>query len=265
MAWRLRRKGIKTAFLCHNLFDHDSRGITRSISEALLKQADAYILHASDQIPTVRQISPSARILQRIHPIYDQFPKVKDALEKRGKLELLFFGFIRPYKGLDLLVRALSSLHNEDIYLSVVGEPWEDKKKLENDIRTSAGLAKVDLRLQFVDEGEAARYFARADVVVLPYRSATGSGVVTLAYNYGKPVLATRVGGLADAVKDGATGWLIEPDSVDALAKVIEGITRRKAESMKQSIALFCKDNSWSAMAEGICILARTLSKKEKT
>jgi glycosyltransferase involved in cell wall biosynthesis len=114
------------------------------------------------------------------------------------------------------------------------------------------------LHLQYVDDDEAANYFARADVLVLPYLSATGSGVVAAAYHYGKPVLATSVGGLKDVVKDGQTGWLVPPETPDELAQAIARITRDQCAAMQPAIEAFCKQNSWRQMAETIAGLAAT-------
>lgn len=256
---RLRKRGIKTVFLCHNLFDHDAKGLKPKVSKVLLKQADAYIVHASEQADQLRSINPNASILQKIHPIYDQFPAPNKELEKRGRLEILFFGFIRPYKGLDVLTKALADLDDRQVYLTVVGEPWGDREDIRSKLE-QAGVPNLELHLSYVDDQAAANYFDRADIVALPYLSATGSGVVALAYHYNKPVLATRVGGLVDVVDDGETGWLVEPNSPDALAQAIPSISRDKIDGMTPHIQDFCKENSWDSMAEAICLLADNLT-----
>ncbi len=214
-------------------------------------------LQSSEQVEFIKELRPEAPILKRIHPIYAQFPAPDKKLAKRGKLELLFFGFIRPYKGLDILLEALDLLGDDDIHLTIVGEQWGKPDELNEAIDR---MENVEAHLEYVSDQEAANYFARADVVVLPYRAATGSGVVTLAYNYGKPVLATNVGGLKDAVADAKTGWLVEPDSPRALADRIKKIKRKDLAGMKPAIKKFCKDNSWDAMADAIREFARKLN-----
>jgi glycosyltransferase involved in cell wall biosynthesis len=258
IASRLRRKGVRTAFLCHNLFDHGARGVKRFVSERLLCCADAYLVHSGEHARSLRERNPSSPVLHRLHPIYDHFPAPTNPLPRRGRLELLFFGFIRPYKGLELLVEALAKLQDHDVFLTVVGEVWGNADAMRSDLMTR-GAPNLELRLEYVDWMTAANYFARADVVVLPYLSATGSGVAALAYHYRKPVLATCVGGLRDAVVEGQTGWLQPPNSADCLASAIARLRREEAASMAPLIDEFCREHSWNKMAEAICQLSRSL------
>lgn len=263
MARRLRKGGIKTVYLCHNLADHQTGGslglagrVMSRASRRMLAAADAYIVQSKEQADLLCKLKPAAHIVTRMHPIYTHFPEPNKHLPKRGRLELLFFGFIRPYKGLEVLLDALSIRNDHDIYVTVAGEPWgraaDIKKKL-----TDYRAPNLELHLKYIDNATTANYFARADVVALPYRSATGSGVVALAYNYGKPVLASNVGGLQDAVIDGQTGWLVPPESPPALAGKIAQITRKQAQSMAPAIKQFCKANSWDELASDICNLAK--------
>lgn len=255
---RLRKRGIKSVFLCHNLFDHDAKGLKRTLSEIFIKQADGYIVQASEQKQMLKEMNPQAKILQKIHPIYTHFPSPDKQLPKRGKLELLFFGFIRPYKGLDVLIRAMELLNDNDIYLTIVGEHWGKSDELLKKIDCNTN---IEAKLEYVSDKEAAAYFSRADVVVLPYLSATGSGVVTLAYNYVKPVLATNVGGLVDAVVDGKTGWLIPKNSPKKLAFAINKINRAQAKEMRVDIKNFCDNNSWDGLAKAIINLSNEMSR----
>lgn len=251
MAKYLRRRGIKTYFLCHNLYDHGPKRPSTGLSKRLLKVADGYIVHSTDQAKELKKLMPSAQILYRPLPIFDQFPDSKQELSKRGRLELLFFGFIRPYKGLDVLLKALGDLGDQEVYLTVLGEAWEDPKDLKKLVDQNK-VPNVELILKYVEAKTAAKYFGRADAVVLPYRSASGSGVVSLAYNYLKPVIATEVGGLKDAVIDGKTGWLVKPASSKALAAAISKITRQAAASRDKEIIKYCQDNNWDNMAKAI-------------
>lgn len=252
IARRLRRRGVKVVFLCHNLFDHGAKGAKRKISETLLKQADAYIVHGTEQAKLLHDIAPDTAVMQRLHPIYTHFPDPSEQLPKRGKLELLFFGLVRPYKGLDVLIEALAKLNNSDIHLTVAGEPWGDKVEQRAKLE-QAGVPNLELHLNYITDEDAANYFARADAVILPYLSATGSGVVPLAYHYGKPVVATRVGGLPDTIIEGKTGWLVAPKDSAALVNVISTLDRQQLQGMQKDIATFCEKNSWDAFAHAIC------------
>jgi glycosyltransferase involved in cell wall biosynthesis len=250
MARWLRRRRIGVVFLCHNLSDHGTGGIKSWLARRMLSQADAYITHSSEQTRALRALHPDKPVLQRLLPIFDQFPAPDFHLSKRGRLELLFFGFIRPYKGLKVLLDAVSMLDDPQVFLTVVGESWESTADIDA-ARERLG-DNLETHLAYVDDDAAAKYFDRADVVILPYLSATGSGVAALAYHYGKPVLASRVGGLQDAVVPGQTGWLAPPGSAKALADVLSGIDRASAHGLQAGIAAFVNENSWDAMATSI-------------
>src|SRR5690606_3346166 len=153
------------------------------------------------------------------HPTFDGYPAPERHLPRRAPLELLFFGFVRPYKGLDTLLHAMTLLRDTGVFRSVVGEFWRGAAEARRMIHAHGLSSRVERVSRYVPDEEAAQYFSRSDVVVLPYHSATGSGVIPLAYHYGKPVIATQVGGLPDVVVDGDTGLLVEARSAADLAK----------------------------------------------
>lgn len=256
----LRRRGVRVLLLCHNLFDHDSRGPKRFLSLKLLAQADGYLVHTREQAETLKGLFPLKAVLQHPHPVYNQLPPPDARLPKRGRLELLFFGFIRPYKGLDVLVAALAQLADTEIYLTVAGEPWCDADELRRQVEAS-GAPNVELHLGYVDEVSVANYFSRADLAVLPYRTATGSGVAAVAYHYDCPLLATRVGGLEEVVENGTTGFLVEPNDPTALAERIRGISRADLEPMRERVRHFKTGLTWESLAR--CILDLTASPAE--
>ncbi|WP_367897793.1 glycosyltransferase family 4 protein [Leptospira sp. WS58.C1] len=248
---RLRKKGIKTVFLCHNLFDHDSGSLKKFITKILIRNADGYLVHSSEQKAILTSMFPDKIVLQNPHPIYQQFPDPKKRLKAKGKLELLFFGFIRPYKGLDLLLEALAKLNDPEIHLTVVGESWKDPNELISYSR-GLGLKNVEFHLEYTDEVSVSEFFQRSDLVVLPYRSATGSGVATIAYHFEKPILATRVGGFLDMVIEGKTGFLIEAGNSDLIAKKIASLSRKSLEKMKPAIRDFKKSFTWESMTSKV-------------
>ena len=248
MARILKKKGVKVIFLCHNIGDHGDTGLKAKLSDFLLKQADGYIVHTAQEKNHISAVKEQAAVLLRPHPIYTHFPKAKKKLSRKAELELLFFGFIRPYKGLDTLIDALAQTKN-DVHLRIVGEVWKNKDELIKKIDDSD--TNIDYSFSYVSDAEAANYFDACDVVVLPYLSATGSGVATLAYNYRKPIIASNVGGLTDTVSK-KTGWLVKPGEATELAKTIDSITRPEANSKKKAIQDYCKENSWKRMAEEV-------------
>lgn len=267
LARHLRKHGVTVVYLCHNLFNHKTGGVMGLVdtilskpSKWMLRQADAYVVQSSEKQAQLQALKPGAPVLFRPHPIYDRFPAPSKELPKRGRLELLFFGLIRPYKGLDILLQALGALKDSEVYLTIAGQVWDGADALKQQI-ADLQLANVETHLEYVSDEDAANYFARADVVVAPYRSATGSGVVAVAYHYDKPVVASSVGGLKDVVIDGRTGWLVSPESPDELAHVVAGISRETAAQTRENIEMFRKENSWEAMAQAICDLAVAIRK----
>jgi glycosyltransferase involved in cell wall biosynthesis len=207
---------------------------------------------------------PAKAIRVHPHPTYDSYPPPAQILPKRGRLELLFFGFIRPYKGLESLIDALVLLADRDVYLTVVGEPWCKPEELRRRVRGS-GAPNVELHLEYVDASAAADYFSRADLVVLPYRKATGSGVAAMAYHYDKPVLATRVGGFPAVIEEGRTGFLVDPDSPHQMATVIRTLSRGTLAPLVACVREYKNRFTWSSLADILVELALTVRSNNPT
>lgn len=259
LAWLLSRKGIKVVYICHNVFDHDGKGLKKHISKYLLKYADGFVVHSTGDERALKEIYDKPILNTKVLPVYDQYPVAIQAAPKRGKLEILFFGFIRPYKGLDDLIEALAKLNNPNIYLTIVGEPWIKPAELNSKIKQFKA-PNVETHLKYVDKDQAAFYFSRADLVAIPYRHDTASAVASLAFNYRKPLLGSRVQGIKDIIEDNITGWLIEPGSPESIAKKIKNISRGDTERMKPNIEKFCKENSWDNLAKNISEFAQGLA-----
>ena len=150
--------------------------------------------------------------------------KIKEELGIEPKnYVLLFFGYVRKYKGLDLLIKAMPEIirHKPSTTLMIVGE-FYDEPKFYLDLINSLSLTdNIKVINDFVPNEEVEKYYRISDLVVLPYRSATQSGILNMAYGFNKPVLVTNVGGLAEFVEDGVTGYIVEPDHPEKLSKGI--------------------------------------------
>lgn len=247
LCYLLKRKQIRVAFICHNLEDHDSGRLKSWISRRVLDLADGFLTHSNAQRMTLESRFPDRPIMFHPIPKYGHYPKPSGALSKRGRLELLFFGFIRPYKGLDLLIEALGQLKDDDVYLTVVGEPWGDMQDLREWV--DKHRLNVEFHLEYKPDEEVAEYFNRADFIVLPYRHATGSAVASVAHQYNKPLLASHVGGLPDVVEHGRTGMLFPPGDVIALAQVIAAVDRKQADAFSAQVEEYGKRWSWDSLA----------------
>jgi len=253
MIWMLRRRGARVALICHNLADHDAHGISATISRAVIGMADAYLVHSSEHARELAADRPGRPVAMHPIPVYGHYPPAKGTLAKRGRLELLFFGFIRPYKGLDVLLDALDRLDDDDIHLTIIGEHWGDSAPL---VRRTEGRPNIELKLGYMSDEEAAEHFERADFVMLPYTAATPSAVASLALHYETPILASRVAGLVDVVVEGSTGMLVPPGDARALAETLRNTSREMAAGLGQGIAQFKARNSWTALCGALTGLA---------
>ncbi len=243
------RADIEVVLLCHNVLDHEAAGWKTVMTRRVLALGDRFITHTRADADRLTEILGNPRVDTYPHPVNEDLPEPTDALPRRAPTELLFFGFIRPYKGLQVLLDAMPLLAAEDVFLSVVGESWEDLTPIHDQVREDGQSERIEFVSRYVSDNEVADYFARADVVVLPYRSATGSGVVPVAYRYRKPVIATSVGGLPDVVRHGTTGYLVPPDSPEAVAGAIRDFIAHQDSDWTAAIDAMVAELSWERFA----------------
>lgn len=251
---RLKAAGIPVIFLCHNVTEHETASWKRAVTRSVLAMGDGHVVQSRVEAEHLRELVPGSEPVLHLHPVYDQFPAATGALAPEHDLELLFFGFVRPYKGLDVLIEAMALLPDDlDVRLTVAGESWQGSEGLRAQIEDLGLSERVDLVDRYLTETEVAEYFARAHALVLPYRSATGSGVAAIAYHYEKPVVVTRVGGLPDVVEDGVTGFVVEPESPTALADAILELSRRDPADMVEAVREFKSTClTWTGLAEAV-------------
>jgi len=215
-------------FVCHNIFEHEARFFTRFCSKTVLKQGDLFVVHSSEEFDRLKQFIPEDRISLGFLAQNDLFDGTAwDRIQARERLGvtgdvLLFFGFLRPYKGLEVLLKAMPSiLRKRPVTLMIVGEAWggaDDVDDRAGELGIRPQIVRVD---RYVPNEEVGLYFSAADLVVLPYLSGTGSGVIPSAYVFNTPVVATRVGSMPDAVTEGRTGFLVPPGDPAALANAV--------------------------------------------
>ncbi|MBB6170098.1 glycosyltransferase involved in cell wall biosynthesis [Nocardiopsis mwathae] len=226
----------RTVALCHNVVPHEPGPADATLMRALLRRVDGVLTHSPDQESLARGLARGAdtRVLMaEIPPHLPETggpPPAHPAEARRH--HLLFFGIVRPYKGVDVLLRALARGAPPTVRLTVAGEFWGGSGDLRA-LAADLGIAdRVEFREGYVPAGELAELFAAADAVVLPYRSATATQNVWLAHAHGVPVVATRAGTLPDHVRDGADGLLCAPDDAADLARALaefyaEGVAER--------------------------------------
>ncbi len=228
--WVHRWTNIPILFLCHHVIPPDGGILDWFLARFVFYRGDAFIVMSEEDYALLRRALPDVHIRGTTHPIYDMFNMVPiDQQEARAQLGLqatelvmLFFGFVRRYKGLRYLLQALPSVREHiPVRLLVVGEFWEDEKIYADMIEQLGLQGAVTLLNQYVPNEQVGVYFSAADVLVLPYLEASQSGVVQMAFGFECPVIATRVGGLAETVEHNGTGLIVAPGDSQALASAI--------------------------------------------
>ena len=263
MALLRHLRGIKTLFACHNVFPHERFPMDKLLTKQTLRKGDCFIVQSSQDENDLKSILPNAHYKRAVHPTYNAFRMQNMSKDHARRLlgispdekVLLFFGFVRKYKGLDHLIKAMPDIKKkiDNCKLLVVGDFGDDKGDYISLIeRENVGDA-INVYDGYIPDTEVEKFFAACDIVVLPYVSATQSGIVQIAYGFEKPVIATNVGGLPDVVTDGKTGYLVEPENPQAIADaVIRFFTDKRTEEFENSVKEENYKFSWDRMVENI-------------
>ena len=253
-----KRLKSKVLFICHNVFPHERFPFDRLLTKWALKKGDYFILHSSKEAGELMSIVKDARYRVNMHPTYSEFKRVETdsgAVPVDQASVLLFFGFVRPYKGVKILIEAMQSIP-EIVHLNIVGDFAGARDEYDQLIEKFHLSERISVRDGYVPDREVGEYFERCDAVVLPYLDATQSGIAQIAFGFEKPVIATRVGGLPEVVKDQETGVLCEAGSPDSLREAIQRFFELKktvdfAENIRKDAPRF----SWEHMVDTIAEL----------
>lgn len=221
----LRRRGIRTCYILDNVIPHERRPFDLPVTRYALGPVDFFVAQSEAVARDLERLRPGAPCAQVPHPIYSLFGERRDReaarkqLGVRAKEVALFFGFIRPYKGLLDLFQAVSRIPKErDFQLLVGGEVYGDEAPYRARVEELGISDRVILHLRYISDPEVADFFSAANVAVLPYRSATQSGIVQIAMHFDLPVITTAVGGLPEVVRPGETGDVVPAEDPEALA-----------------------------------------------
>lgn len=237
---RAAPRGVARVVVCHNVRPHEGLPLAGPLTRSVLRHADLLVTHAPQQREELRALGLGAiPVLEAFHPRFAAEdlatrPTAAAVAAERARggpwdLRLLLFGAVRPYKGADLALEALRRVDPAlRVRLVVAGRFWDGAGALEAQRRRLGLEDVVELHDGYVTNERAALLFAACDATILPYRSASQSGVVQLSFAHGRPVIATRVGGLPAAVSDGEDGLLCAPEDPDGLARAIERMARER-------------------------------------
>lgn len=258
-----RLRNTKVLFLCHNVFPHERFIFDKKLTRSVLKRGDYFIVHSKMDAEDLLTIKPDAKYKINVHPTYNAFKFENiDKNEARTKLGLpisekvlLFFGFVREYKGLKHLINAMPQVieRYSDVKLLIVGDFDKNKQEYLDTIEKLGIGGHVDIYDGYIPDREVEKYFAACDLVVLPYESATQSGIVQIAYGFEKPVVATNVGGLPEVVLDGKTGYVVPPQDPTAIAgAVVRFFEEDKAAEFEGNVVRESYKYSWDRMTESV-------------
>ena len=255
-----RMTGIRMVVLLHNLSSHDAFFFEPLMRRLLAASVDGVITLSGEVSGGVRALMPEIPLLELFHPIYEPEGELPSGPDARRELALevhapvlLFFGYVRRYKGLDLLLEAMPAILKKEprLRLLVAGQFLEDVGRYRRLIRELGITESVTLYPGYVPGERSALFFAAADAVVLPYRTATQSGVVQLAYGHGLPVIVSPAGALSEMVHHAETGWVARDASPEGFASAVgEFLESRKSPgAVRLAIEQFCRDSSWELFA----------------
>lgn len=256
-------KNIKKIFICHNVLPHERFPFDSALVKGTLKKADGCIVHSTLDGDNLKTLLPKMTYRMNVHPTYNAF-KIRNISRETAREELginkeakilLFFGFVRKYKGLTHMLKAMPHILSvvPDIKLYVVGDFGKDKGEYIELINNSNISDAVVIKDGYVPDQKVEAYFAAADICVCPYESATQSGIVQIAFGFGLPVLATNVGGLPEVVDDNKTGYVVEPFNPEAISRaVIDFYSNNRRDEMVSSVYKESERFSWQRMNECI-------------
>jgi glycosyltransferase involved in cell wall biosynthesis len=259
---RKMRKNTKAKmmYILHNIEFHEKWPMAEFLTALALKHADFLVTLSSSVYNSVFKILPdfpAQKVIQAFHPNYEIKPLSPEEtdlafsqLDIPKKKTALFFGYIKHYKGLDILINAFRKVvdHNPDIQLLIAGEVYGNDQVYHNLIKENNLSDHIIFHNHFIHNDDIPKYFAVADVVVQPYRSATQSGISLLAFSYHKPVISTQTGALDEIVKANQNGILVPVENPDALAQaIIDYFEKYDTEFMIQFIKNEIEAFSWDS------------------
>jgi D-inositol-3-phosphate glycosyltransferase len=262
----LRRDGSRVVLVCDNLVPHERRPFDMAFTRWMLRNSDGYLVMSESVERDLDALKPGAPRRRVLHPLYAQFDRGRWTRETaRATFGLdgevaLFFGYVRHYKGLDTLLDAWPRVRaRRPATLVVAGEFYEDAAPYRAKVE-AAGEGAVRLLDRYIADDEVEALFKAADVVVLPYRSATQSGVTHVAYALGVPVITTDVGGLAETVRPGETGLVAPPENPGALADtIVRYFEDGMAPKLRAGVEALRKAHSWEVLADTVIELGDAL------
>lgn len=267
IAVRARRDGARVVFLCHNVLPHERSRVDTALVRWGLGAADGFLVQSQMDAENVARLFPGRPCETSPHPAYTFFDHGSiDREQARATLGVsgpvvLFFGLVRAYKGLDVLLQSVARARQRvPVTLVVAGEFYQDRAPYDALVHELGLDGAVRIHDHYIANESVETYFRAADLVVLPYRSATQSGIAQIALSFERPVVVTRTGGLPEAVREGETGYVVPPGDAVALGDaLVHFFESGEAERMRPHLRGEAARFSWDTMATAVDRLAARL------
>ncbi|MGV8134209.1 MAG: glycosyltransferase [Mangrovibacterium sp.] len=256
-----RNRHTKVICIADNIIPHEKRPGDKQLTNYFMSVLDGIVAMSKSVYEDILMFRKDIPRAICAHPLFDNFGEKISRVEALLKLGLdpsfqymLFFGFIRDYKGLDLLLKAMANptLHKMPVKLIVAGEFYTDPKPYFELIEKLGISSKIIMRDRFISDHEVNKYFCSADIVVQPYKDATQSGVTQIGYHFEKPMLVTNVGGLAEIIPDQKIGYVVRPDEEDIARALIDFYQDKRQGEFEANVAEEKLKFSWNSMVGAI-------------
>jgi glycosyltransferase involved in cell wall biosynthesis len=266
-----RGTGIKVIAITDNVIPHEKRFGDRSFTNYFINQCDGFIAMSKSVLNDLTEFTSTDKKSFLPHPIYDIFgEKVskEEALKhlqlNKADKHLLFFGFIRKYKGLDLLLEAMADerIKKMNVKLIVAGEYYEDAAPYNEIIRRNGLEKNIILKTEYIPSEEVRYYFCASDMITQPYRTATQSGVTQIAYHFEKPMLVTNVGGLPEIVPHNKVGYVTGIDSKSIADAILDFYTNNREQQYVENTVSEKQRFLWSSFVKGLLDLYTKIAAK---
>lgn len=266
-----RNRHTKIISIADNIVPHEKRPGDNLLCNYFIQSMDGFITMSGSVLSDLEKFNFQKPKLLTPHPIYDHYGKIEEREGALAKINLsseyryvLFFGFIRDYKGLDLLLHAFDDPYfkTNRIKLIVAGEYYTDEKRYIDLIHQLKLEQEVILKTDYIPNDQVPHYFNAADIVAQPYKSATQSGVTQIGYHFNKPMLVTNVGGLPEIIPDKVVGYVVPVDAVRIREALIDFFQNKRNETFTNNIQKEKERFSWDKMTSSIFRLAGEIESK---
>ncbi|MEM8524403.1 MAG: glycosyltransferase [Bacteroidota bacterium] len=254
-----KNKATQIVGLVHNIIPHEKRFGDRPFANYFVQANDGFVALSQSVVEELHTFDATKPVKCVPHPIYDNYGEILPKKEAKAHLNLdqnqsylLFFGFIRDYKGLDLLLDAMQDerIRTLGIKLIIAGEFYGNEEAYQAQIKRLGVGEQLELRTHFISNEEVKYYFSAADLLVQPYRSATQSGISQLGYHFEVPMVVTKVGGLPEIVEDGKAGYVVDVNAESVANAIVDFYQNNRETSLKKGVQAAKKRFSWSNLAD---------------